>query len=130
MINTIIQTLLKDKLSPEEIKSQIADLNNLLSGREYQAFLDNDLSDSFEKELIIKNFGIFLLAITIIPDEVIAKMPSELKARIQIYLDNIHNKFIKILDENKKRLSNIPKKVEDMSREELLDYIESKWKNK
>lgn len=122
--------MLKDKLSPEETESQISDLDNLFSGEDYQAFLDNDLSNPFEKELIIKNLGICLLTITTIPDEVIVKMPSKLKGKIQIYLDNIHNKFIKILDENKKRLSNTPKKVEDMSREELLDYIQSKWKDK
>lgn len=138
MLDSILHELFKGafdtKLSPDQIKERIADLENLFSGEAYQHFLDNDLPDSFERHIIIKNIGTCLVVPTEIPDEVLAEMPEDLKKRVSEYLDNIQSKINKVVAEAQLRLSKSthtaksPKKLEEMTREELLEYIESKWK--
>lgn len=138
MLDSILRDLFKGafdtKLSSDQIKERIADLENLFSGEAYQHFLDNDLSDSFERHIIIKNIGTCLVVPTEIPDEVLAEMPEDLKKRVSEYLENIQSKVTKVITEAQLRLSKStriaksPKKLEEMTREELLDYIESKWK--
>ena len=138
MLDSILHELFKGaldtKLSSDQIKERIADLEDLFSGEAYQHFLDNNLSDSFERHIIIKNIGTCLIVPTEIPDEVLAEMPEDLKKRVSEYLDNIQGKITKVITEAQLRLSKStrtaksPKKLEEMTREELLDYIESKWK--
>lgn len=138
MLDSILHELFKGaldtKLSSDQIKERIADLEDLFSGEAYQHFLDNNLSDSFERHIIIKNIGTCLVVPTEIPDEVLAEMPEDLKKRVSEYLDNIQGKITKVITEAQLRLSKStrtaksPKKLEEMTREELLDYIESKWK--
>lgn len=138
MLDSILHELFKGafdtKLLPDQIKERIADLENLLSGEAYQHFLDNNLSDSFDRHIIIKNIGTCLVVPTEIPDEVLAEMPEDLKKRVSEYLDNIQSKINKVVAEAQLRLSKptctakSPKKLEEMTREELLAYIESKWK--
>lgn len=138
MLDSILRDLFKGafdtKLSSDQIKEKIADLENLFSGEAYQHFLDNDLSDSFERHIIIKRIGTCLVIPTEIPDEVLAEMPEDLKKRVSEYLENIQSKVTKVITEAQLRLSKStriaksPKKLEEMTREELLDYIESKWK--
>lgn len=138
MLDSILHELFKGaldtKLSSDQIKERIADLEDLFSGEAYQHFLDNNLSDSFERHIIIKNIGTCLVVPTEIPDEVLAEMPEDLKKRVSEYLDNIQGKIAKVITEAQLRLSKStrtaksPKKLEEMTREELLDYIESKWK--
>lgn len=138
MLDSILRDLFKGafdtKLSSDQIKERIADLENLFSGEAYQHFLDNDLSDSFERHIIIKKIGTCLVIPTEIPDEVLAEMPEDLKKRVSEYLENIQSKVTKVITEAQLRLSKStriaksPKKLEEMTREELLDYIESKWK--
>lgn len=138
MLDSILRDLFKrafdTKLSSDQIKEKIADLENLFSGEAYQHFLDNDLSDSFERHIIIKRIGTCLVIPTEIPDEVLAEMPEDLKKRVSEYLENIQSKVTKVITEAQLRLSKStriaksPKKLEEMTREELLDYIESKWK--
>ena len=84
------------------------------------------------KQQFIKNIGTCLIIPTEIPDEVIAEMSPELKDRVSKYLDNIQSKINKVIIETQLRLikstrSKSPKKPEEMTREELLDYIRSKW---
>lgn len=135
MLDTTFCELFKDasKLSPDQVKKYITDLEDLFSGEEYEYFLKNDLSNSIERHIIIKNIGTCLVVPTEIPDEVLAEMSEDLKARISKYLDNIQNKITKVITEAQQRLSKstcTSKKLEEMTREELLDYIKSKWKQK
>ena len=61
-------------------------------------------------------------------------MPEDLKKRVSEYLDNIQSKVNKVITEAQLRLSKStrtaksPKKPEEMTHEELLEYIASKWK--
>lgn len=134
MLDSILRELFKDaaKLSPDQIKERIADLEDLFSGEAYENFLKNDLSDSIERHIIIKHIGTCLVVSTEIPDEVLAEMSPELKDRVSRYLDNLQSKINKVITEAQMRLKNptsklTPKKPEEMTREELLDYIKSKW---
>lgn len=135
MLESILRELFKDpaKLSPDRVKKHIADLEDLFSGEAYEHFLNDDLSDPIQRHIIIKNIGTCLVVPTEIPDEVLAEMSPELKDRISKYLDNLQSKINKVVTEAQQRLKNptskaTSKKPEEMTREALLDYIESKWK--
>lgn len=133
MLDSILRELFKDavKLSPDQIKERIADLEDLFSGEAYEHFLNDDLSNPVGRHIIIKNIGTCLVVPTEIPDEVLAEMSPELKNRVFKYLDNLQSKINKVVTETQQRLSKssrTTKKPEDMTREELLEYIESKWK--
>lgn len=133
MLDSILRELFKDavKLSSDQIKKCIADLEDLFSEESYEYFLKNDLSDPVERHIIIKNIGACLVVPTEIPDEVLTEMSEDLKARISGYLDNIQSKITKVITEAQQRLAKpskpkTAKKPEEMTREELLDYISSK----
>ena len=133
-VTDILRETFKTKLSPDQIKEHIDNLEDLFSGEAYKHFLNDDLSDPVQRYLTIKNIGTCLVVPTEIPDEVLAEMPEDLKKRVSEYLDNIQGKITKVITEAQLRLSKStrtaksPKKLEEMTREELLDYIESKWK--
>lgn len=133
MLDSILRELFKDtvKLSPDQVKEHIANLEDLFSGEAYEHFLNADLSDPVERHIIIKNIGTCLVVPTEIPDEVLAEMSPELKDRVSGYLDNIQIKIDNVITETQQRISKstrTAKKPEEMTREELLNYIESKWK--
>lgn len=135
MLDSILRELFKDttKSASDQVKERIADLEDLFSGEAYEHFLKNDLSDPIERHIIIKNIGTCLVIPAEIPDEVLAKMSPELKDRVSKYLDNLQSKVNKVVTEAQQRLKTpiskaTSKKPEEMTREELLDYIESKWK--
>lgn len=131
----ILKETLKTKFSSDQIKEHIDNLEDLFSGEAYEHFLNDDLSDPVQRYIIIKNIGTCLLIPTEIPDAVLAEMSSELKDRVSKYLDNLQSKVNKVITEAQQRINKSirpksPKKPEEMTREELLDYIESKWKKK
>lgn len=137
MLDSILRELFKDtvKLSPDQVKEHIANLEDVFSGEAYQNFLNNDLSDPFERHIIIKNIGTCLVVSTEIPDEVLAEMSPELKQKVSGYLNNLQSKINKVISEAHLRLAKsfkpkTAKKPEEMTREELLDYIKSTWKRK
>lgn len=134
-ITDIFKTIFESKLSPDQIKEHIAKLEDLFSGEAWQDILANDLSNPIERHIIIKNIGTCLVVPTEIPDEVLAEMSPEFKNRVSGYLDNLQSKISKVITEAQQRLAKsskpkTAKKPEEMTREELLDYIESKWKQK
>lgn len=135
VIEDIITEILKDAepMSKDTIKEAIKMVDDLLSGEAYKNFLNVDMSEPIVRNYVIKNIGTCLLTMVRVPDEVLAKCSKDLKSRMLDYLGNIDIKFTKVLDETRDRIkksltAQINKKPENMTREELLDYIESKWK--
>lgn len=141
MLEKIIEDILKQAiednktLSKDNITETVSMLEDLLSGKSYENFLNADMSEPIVRNYVIKNIGTCLLTMVSVSDEVLAKCSKDLKSRMLDYLDNIDIKFTRVLDETRDQIkksltAQINKKPEDMTREELLDYIESKWKKK
>ena len=135
VIEDIITEILKDAepMSKDTIKEATKMVDDLLSGEAYENFLNADMNEPIIRNYVISNIGTCLLTIVKVPDEVLAKCSKDLKSRMLDYLDNIDIKFTKILDETRDRIkksltAQINQKPEEMTREELLEYISSKWK--
>lgn len=137
VIEDIITKILKDAepMSKDAIKETIKMVDDLLSGKAYENFLNADMSEPIVRNCVIKNIGTCLLTMVNVPDEILATCSKDLKSRMLDYLDNIDIKFTKVLDETRDRIKKsltiqANKKPEDMTREELLEYISSKWRDK
>ena len=121
--------------SKEEINEIIKDLDTLLSGNKYEKFLKADVSDDRIKETILSNFR-HLVSLVMLPTPVLIELSSEFRERIAAYLDNLLEKITKIISDEKSRILNTPnaeenlkqstKALEEMSNDELIDYLFSK----
>lgn len=141
MLEKVIEDILKEAfqdaktLSSDNITETVSMLEDLLAGKPYENFLKADMNEPIVRNYIIANIGTCLLTMVKVPDEVLSKCSSNLKSRMLSYLDNIDTKFTGVLnaarDRIKKSITEAPKKKpEDMTREELLEYISSKWRDK
>lgn len=123
----MIEEILKNEI--------IKDLDTLLSGDKYEKFLKSDVSDDRVKQVILQNFGHLVASVTL-PDQILAETSPEFRERICAYLDNLLEKITKIITDEKSRILNTPnaeenlknsiKSLEEMSNDELIDYLFSK----
>ena len=138
----MIEKILKDLFdqpqiwSKEQIDEIIHDLDALFSGEKYEQFLKSDVSDAHVKRTILSNFE-HLIGAVILPTPVLIDTSPDLRKRIAAYLDNLLEKITKIISEEKSRILDTPKRREDslkkskktleeMSNDELIDYLFSK----
>lgn len=133
MIEEILKDLFPQTWSKEEINEIIKDLDTLLSGDKYEKFLKGDVSDNRLKQVILQNFG-HLVASVMLPDQILTETSPEFRERLCAYLDNLLEKITKIISDEKSRItqksqenSQKPeKKLEEMSNDEIIDYLFSK----
>lgn len=137
----MIEEILKDLFNQTEIWSKekineiLHDLDALFSGESYKDFLKSDVSDARVKRTILSNFE-HLIGAVILPTPVLTETSPDLRKRICAYLDNLLEKITKIISEEKSRVLNTPnaeenlkkstKTLEEMSNDELIDYLFSK----
>lgn len=107
------------KVSEESIKQ-------LLSGDGHKAFLEADMSDPESRNIVLPSIGICLQTIDL-PAKDLAKFSPETKKKMLSYLDNIEGKLTYLIADIREKLLATPKAPEEMSREELLDYIKQKF---
>jgi len=137
MIEEILKNLFDQAniRSKEEINAIIKDLDTLLSGKKYETFLKADVSDPRIKEIFLSDFD-SLIGSVMLPTSVLTEISPEFRERIAAYLDNLLEKITKIISEEKSRILNTQKpqessekpekKLEEMSNDELIDYLFSK----
>ena len=144
----MIEEILKDLFdqanirSKEEINKITKDLDTLLSGKKYETFLKADVSNPRIKEIFLSDFD-SLVGSVMLPTPVLTETSPDLRKRIAAYLDNLLEKVTKIISEEKSRILNVQKpeesskkseesskksekKLEEMSNDELIDYLFSK----
>lgn len=137
----MIEEILKDLFdqsnirSKEEINKIIKDLDTLFSGKNYETFLKADVSNARIKERFLSNFD-SLVGSVMLPTSVLTEISPEFRERIVAYLDNLLEKITKIISDEKSRILNTQKpeessekstkKLEEMSNDELIDYLFSK----
>lgn len=139
MIEEILKNLVSQTCLKEEVNEIIKDLDTLLSGDKYEKFLKNNVSDNRVKQTILQDFG-HLVASVMLPDQILTETSPELRKRICAYLDNLLEKITKIISEEKSRILNTPnaeeslknsiKSLDEMSNDEIIDYLFSKFADK
>lgn len=128
MIEEILKDLFEETTSKTKTNEIIEGLDKLLSGERYETFLKTELSESAVKRIFLPEFG-YLVRTLMLPDEILVEIPQELRERMSTYLDNLLEKITKIITDEKSRILNAQKKektLDEMSNDELIDYLFSK----
>ena len=122
----ILDTLL-DALTAIEPKTTIDSIDTLLSGKVYENFMAAELTPDKLSDMITSATPC-LSVINVLPDQVLSEMTPELRSRILTYLDrlqDIYDTSISMVKDRVKNTVSQPKKPEEMTREELLEYIKT-----
>lgn len=122
----ILDTLL-NALTEIEPKTIIDSIDTLLSGQVYENFMAAELTPDKLSDMITSATPC-LSVINTLDDQVLSEMTPELRSRILIYLDRLQNIYDTAISMVKDRVKNTvsrPKKPEEMTREELLEYIKT-----
>lgn len=105
-------------------------IDKLLSGEGYTEAIQNPLNDKTEINLGCQLCGLAPLAFVNASDKELESLTPELRERVKSYLLTLLNHYNKIIDTAVARVVNtVPKQktLDEMSREELLDYIKQKF---
>lgn len=107
------------------------ELDKLLSGEGYTEAIQNPLNDIDQINLGCQLCGLAPLAFINASDKELESLTPELRERIKKYLTTLLSHYNKIIDKTVARVNNtVPKQktLDEMSREELLDYIKTHFK--
>lgn len=105
-------------------------VDKLLSGEGYIEAIQNPLNDIDQINLGSQLCGLAPLAFVNASDKELESLTPELRERIKTYLTTLLGHYNKIIDKTVARVVNtVPKQktLDEMSREELLDYIKQKF---
>lgn len=106
-------------------------IDKLLSGEGYTEAIQNPLNDKLQINLGCQLCGIAPLAFVNASDKELESLTPELRERVKNYLTTLLNHYNKIIDTTVARVVNtVPKQktLDEMSREELLEYIKTHFK--
>lgn len=108
------------------------EVDKLLSGEGYTEVISNPFNNKDEISLGCQICGVGPLSFINASDEQLESLTPEVRERVKTYLTTLLGHYNKIIDKTIARVNNtVPKKtLEQMSREELIDYIRSKWQQK
>ena len=101
-------------------------IDKLLSGEGYIEAIQNPLNDKEGINLGCQLCGIAPLAFVNASDKDLESLTPEVRERVKSYLTTLLGHYNKIIDKTIARVNNTvpkPKTLEEMYREELLDYI-------
>lgn len=105
-------------------------INELLSGEDYTEAIQNPLNDKEHLYLGCQLCGFAPLVYIIASDRELESLTPEVRERVMSYLAILRKHYNKIIDMTIARVNNTvpkPKTLEEMSREELLEYIKQKF---
>lgn len=106
------------------------EIDKLLSGEDYETVLQGPLNNKTHFNLGCQLCGIAPMIFTNASDKDLESLTPEVRERVKTYLTTLLNKYNEIIDTTIARINNTvpkPKTLEEMSREELLDYIKQKF---
>lgn len=105
------------------------EIDKLLSGEGYTEAIQNPLNDKTQINLGCQVCGLAPLAFINASDKELESLTPEVRERVKKYLTTLLSHYNKIIDTTIARVVNTvpkPKTLDEMSREELLDYIKQK----
>lgn len=138
LVNILLKNLLDslevpaDRLdtpeTPEKSNTSYSDeLANLLSHPGFQQFMDGDIEDPEFVSTFIEGATVCLQIFSTATDEQLLYLPPALKEKSIPYLEKLKAVYAKAVDNIIARITGpIPERsLEDLSKEELLEYIKS-----
>lgn len=137
VLDTIIENLLKDLAIPETLKTSETpktpsktysdEMSDLISHPGFQQFMNGDVEDPVLVSTFIEGATPCLQIFDIASDEQLQSLTPALKEKIIPYLEKLKATYAKAVDNVIARITGpIPERsLEDLSKEELLDYIKS-----
>lgn len=106
------------------------EIDKLLSGKGYIEAMQNPLNDKEQIHLGCQLCGVAPLSFVNASDKDLESLTPEVRERVKSYLTTLLGHYNKIIDKAVARVNNIVQKqkpLEEMSREELLNYIKQKF---
>lgn len=106
------------------------EVDKLLSGEGYIEAIQNPLNDKTQMNFGCQLCGLAPMAFINATDKELESLTPEVRERVKTYLTTLLGHYNKIIDTTVARVNNTvpkPKTLEEMSREELLDYIKQKF---
>lgn len=132
ILKEIFDEIIKERNAPRKksVSSFNDEIDKLLSGEGYTEVIQNPLNDKDQINLGCQVCGITPLAFINATDKELESLTPEVRERVKAYLTTLLGHYNKIIDKAVARVNNTvpkPKTLEEMSREELLDYIKQKF---
>lgn len=135
ILKELFDEIMKETGVPaSRVKSPISfndEIDKLLSGDGYIEAIQNPLNDKTQINLGCQLCGIAPLAFINASDKDLESLTPEVRERVKTYLTTLLNHYNKIIDKTVARVNNTvlkQKTLDEMSREELLDYIKTYFK--
>ena len=134
ILKELFDEIMKETSVPASRTKSVSSFNDeidkLLSGEGYIEAIQNPLNDKTHLNLGCQLCGIALLAFINASDKELESLTPEVRERVKTYLTTLLEHYNKIIDTTVARVNTtVPKlkTLEEMSREELLDYIKQKF---
>lgn len=131
MKSTDIFDALMNALDTPTTKDLVNDLNDLLSGEVYEKVMSMEITPNMLPEIIVGATPM-LEMIYLLTDKLLAELTPDLRVRILTYLDRCQEMYsaaVSMLKDKVKNTVSSPKRLEEMSCDELLDYIKTQLKD-
>lgn len=104
------------------------EIDKLLSGEGYTEAIQNPLNNKERIILGCQLCGLAPLIYIKASDKELESLTPEVRERVKSYLATLRGHYYKIIDKAITRIENtVPRTLEEMSREELLEYIKQKF---
>ena len=131
ILTELFNEIMKETSVPTS-KAKPASFNNevdkLLSGEGYTEAIQNPLNDKDQIDLGCQLCGLAPVVFINASDKELESLTPEVRERVKSCLTILLEHYNKIIDKTVARVNNtVPKTLDEMSREELLDYIKKKF---
>lgn len=131
LLEELFDDIMKETSVPASRVKSVSSFNDavdkLLSGEGYTEAIQNPLRDKTQINLGCQLCGLAPLAFVNATDKELESLTPEVRKRVKEYLTTLLGHYNKIIDKTIARVNNtVPRILEEMSREELLDYIKQK----
>lgn len=134
ILKEIFDEIMKESSVPvskaKPVPSFNDEIDKFLSGEGYTETMQNPLDDKEYINLGCQLCGVAPLIFINVSDKELESLTPEVRERAKTYLTTLLEHYNKIIDKTVARVNNtVPKSktLEEMSREELLDYIKQKF---
>ena len=131
MKSTDVLNVLMNAFDFPTTKSLTNDFDKLLSGETYEKFMSMEITPDMLPEIIVGATPA-LEVIHLLTDMILSELTPDLRARTLTYLDRCQELYATAVSMLKDKVQNTvssPKRLEEMTRDELLAYIKEQLKD-
>lgn len=131
MKSTDVFNTLMNALDTPTTKDLVNDLDKLFSGELHEKIMSMKITPIMLPDIIIGATPM-LETIYLITDKILAELTPDLRARILVYLDRCQEMYsaaVSMLKDKVQQTTSSPKRLEEMSCDELLAYIKEQLKD-